>query len=482
MISSRLDGELVLGPRSAGSAGVGRVPLEGATLLVDPAEPGLLGQLTIFDDGLSKPLIDALWWHEDPGIDASTLLLPPPRADRSLAAAHALSSLLHVGVLFWLESWSPDDLDPVLLDLEVGQSTASATLVADGEEIARSRLIPRIPDLLGLAERIRGREAPVAPPTAALVRQALSTTHDLMTENDPGFDDVEHELELAVMLAAADQPWLDWDDRSSLFEIQRQLLGGRTLDRALSADAVSDDNTTASVGRTSVDWLQIPRGLLDTAESTVSWTLDRRAGSVNISVKASERWSTTGAPDRGLLAFRVVATDGAVVGVGPLSYARSDGAFVGSCRVDEVNRIQIDVFDPALIRPPRIGPAAAVATAERWAARAVSLLRLSLAADRADEARRASDLEQTLQLLQYAARLAESATNRAPTDWQPALQARQIQLLDCLHALASIEGRSFVQRRAAATIARLGRQPSGGTPTVALTATEWALVARLPAG
>ena len=478
MITISRDGDLVLGPVSAECAGVGRVAMDGAILVIDPAEPSLVGSLTIFDETLVASTLDSVLWHRDPGIDPSIVLLPAPGQDDDCRPSPALTRLLRLGELGWLESWSPDALDPVLLDLEIGRAAAEADLAVDGEEIAHERLTARISELLTLAERIRGPETlPTHPAVRKLVRDALRLSYESMTPTDAWFDDIEHEHELAAMVTAAGEGPLDWDDRRLLPDISTVLLETRALARAEHADATGHDrNRTTLSGHSSVDWRQVPRGLLDTAESTIAWDLDVRAGSIEVSVKAANRPPSRATIGQGQLAFRVLAPDGSLLGLGPLTLVAAEGALVGRSRVAETTQLEVDVFDPRLIQPPRVGPAAAVAAAERWSARAISLLRIAVGAGLADS------LDRSIELLQYAGRMTELATSRAPADERQQLRGRQAQLLNLVHALAVQEERHVLQRRAANTLTRLGYPARDLRPAAELTATEWAAVAAADSG
>lgn len=464
MIESRLDDGLIqLGPRSAGCAGTATVELQDALVRVDPAEPGLLSSVTAFDRESAVPVADMLFWTEDLAQDASTVLLAESGPHAVVTPKSLLGTVLRIGLARWLEVYSPDDLDQFWLDLEIGCGVAEAKeIVASAEDLVRERLTGHADQLLEHAERFRAAPGLVPAPLSQLVLRGIDIVSALLPAHDPRLAELEHAAELSMALERFGSPRLDWDAALS------DLLPRRVLLAANHAGAGNETGPDVVDGQASVDWLQAPRGVLDSAEATIEWRLDRRQSTIEVEVLAGPR----AAAYAGVLAFRVLTPTGSLLATGPLALTADATAFRGSARISDAERgLVVDVFDPDGAGYARIGPAAVAAEAERAAARAVSLARLVLGAGEPARARPALDL------LQRASRLYSSAAEMSGPDWRLGLLEGQLQSLQVLHRVAMATGQEGVRSRTEAALSRRGRAPYGQLEDE-LTAAELEFLAR----
>ena len=361
---------VLVGPPPAGPAGTSIVAVPGGYVVVDPADPDGPLHAVLDDPGEALPAVAALFGPDvaetvadlaagaaEGAADPRTVEVRPGPLDTAVRT---------VGLCRWLAHHSPDALPEALLDIEWGVTGTADELSDVTADEAAARLAARAADVVELARLLREPDLP-APPAglAELVARAVEAAGEVVPLGDPVAAVLLHEQELTAALDRLDLPAgpRTWDDLAALPGI-----GSRALQGAI--DMGPRDATTEQRG--SVDWLLVPRGVLDTAEDTVVWTM--RGHDLEVSVRAA----ATGPDHRGL-AFRVYAPDL------PLPVARAalrrsaDGrTFTGRAglRPGTPGPLVVDVYDTVHPRPARRGIAAEAARAVRWATRAVTLVRL----------------------------------------------------------------------------------------------------------
>lgn len=363
----RVAEDLVLvGEPPAGPAGVGIVAVPAAEIHVDPTAPdgppyAVVHDVDEAEHALSRvyglPVADAFGRLAD-GETAIAAVEPTP----DTTAFHTL------GVLTWLAQWSPDLLPAGLLDLEAAV-TALALDDAVADHLLRSaeeRLTRRADLAVTLSRRLRDGAAEPPPGLPDLVATAVRELRGLLAPDDPYHDDVEHEAELpAALRTFGVGTVLDWAALAELPEV-----GARTLAGAVHMGPEVDRGAELF---DSVDWHQVPRGLLDSGEDTVRWSL-RNGPEVTVAVRAA-----AGAGHSERLGFRLYATGRPLpLACGSLRRSPDGAEFVGSAPVfgPTSGPLVLDVHDTLDPRPPRLGTNRLTASAMRWAARGVTGLRL----------------------------------------------------------------------------------------------------------
>jgi hypothetical protein len=352
---------VLIGPPPAGPAGVSVIGIEGGDVHVDPAAPDETLHVVLHEPALAAPAVAALY---GPAVAAAVGELGD---DALIAAAEPGpldAPLRRLALCRWLATQSPDQLPEPLLDIERGVAGAAAELAEDLTEEATQLLIARAGLIARLSRQLREPDMPEPPVgLAALLIDAVPAALEVVEVGSATYGELEHEQELAVAVRHLGLPSLTWDDVAAL-----PLLGGRTLAGARHAGDDAEDVEQ----RASVDWLQVPRGVLATDEDTVRWT--RSGPEVTVSVRAAH-----GAPDYAGLGFRVYAEGMPLpVARGVLRRSRDGVLFAGSAPLPDstVAALTVDIYDRTDTRPPRLGVTATVARAQRWATRAVSLVRL----------------------------------------------------------------------------------------------------------
>ncbi|MCD2187849.1 hypothetical protein [Actinomycetospora soli] len=355
------DRTLRIGRPPAAPAGHCLVCLAGVDLLVDPTDPEGPPFLTVWEPTVAEPaLIELL--GERSAQDA--LGLGP--AERTVVVARRgelADGVTRVAVLRWLGAASPDPIAEEVWRVETALAVLAVDEVMAPElvEQARQDLLASGPAVARWSAQARDRGA--AGPWADLVREAVPAALAEADLDDPDgavAADLRHEDELAPV-AGEETAFRVPDDLS--------VLADRALPLAVHAGAPTAGRRTASV-----DWRQVPRGLLDPGEDTVEWAV------VGNSLQVSARAAAAANPG-GRLAFRAYERGN------PLPVARGllrldGGTWVGEAtlladtpRADPA-ALEIDVADADRARRPRLGRAARRARAERWAARGVTALRL----------------------------------------------------------------------------------------------------------
>lgn len=383
----RAAADLVLvGESPAGPAGVGIVAVPAAEIHLDPTAPDGPPYAVVHDVHEAEYALSRVYGRGvveaaeqlDDGETALVAVEPTPDS----AAFHTL------GLLTWLRQWSPDLLPVGLLDVESAVTAlALDNVVADHlRRAAEDRLARRADLAVALSRRLRDGAAGPPPGLSDLVATSVRELRGLLAPDDPYHDDVEHEAELAGALerlgvgGVLDWAVLDWTALADRPEVGvRTLVGAVTL----GPPSRSADDGTERVD--SVDWHQVPRGLLDSAEETVRWSL-RDGPEVTVAVRAA-----VGAGPSERLAFRLYAAGRPLpVACGPLRRSADSAEFTGRAPVlgPTAGALVLDVHDTLETRPPRLGPNRVMAGAMRWAARGVTGLRLGDGSPAADEVAR----------------------------------------------------------------------------------------------
>lgn len=352
---------VLVGAPPAGPAGVSVIGIEGGDVHVDPAAPDEALHAVLHEPAAAAPAVAALF---GPAVAAAVIELDDDAVTVAADPGPLDAPLRRAALCRWLATQSPDQLPEPLLDIEGGVAGSAPELAEDVAEAAGQLLVARADLIARLSRQLREPDLPDPPVgLAPLLAEAVLAALEVVTVGTATYAELEHEQELAAAVRHLGLPPLTWDDVSAL-----PLLGGRTLTGAQHAG----DDAPDVEQRASVDWLQVPRGVLATDEGTVRWS--RSGPEVTVSVRAAHD-----APDYAGLGFRIYAE-----GM-PLPVARGvlrrtlDGArFAGSAPVPDgaVADLTVDIYDRTDTRPPRLGVAATVARAQRWATRAVSLIRL----------------------------------------------------------------------------------------------------------
>lgn len=370
-------GAVLVGALPAGPAGLGVVGMPGAVAYVDPADPERLAHAVLHDPDRALPAVAAV--YGDAVARAVAAAGPSPVEVATLDAPGA-ELVRRAGIADWLRTCSPDLLPDPLLEIQIGIAAADPDLDTGEEDSAVELLRRHAVRIVRTVQRVRDpdRRGPgmgaVPAGLAELVATAVDAAASVVGIGTRVHADVEHECELLAAVRSFDLPVsaLSWADLVDL---------PQTADRRPAGAGHAGQSAPAA--RASVDWTQVPRGVLATGEDTVEWAVSD--AELVVAVQAA-----AGAPDSRTLAFR-----GYVPGR-PLPVSRGmlrrtgDGArFTGRARLSDGVRpsdpLVVDVYDVQSRLPPRIGVEGVAAKAERWAVRGVTLLRIGVAADDADQ-------------------------------------------------------------------------------------------------
>ena len=363
---------VLIGPPPAGPAGTSVVGVPGGYVIVDPADPDGPLHAVLDDPDEALPAVAALFGPAVVEVVAD-LAAAGGEAGRAVdpRAVEAVPGPLddavrRVGLCRWLAHHSPDGLPEALLDVEWGVAGAADGLSPATADEAAARLAARAADVVELSRLLR--EPDLSTPPAGLpglLTRAVVAAGDVVALGDPVRADLEHERELGAVLGRLGLSGgaRTWADLAALPVIGSRALQGAT---DMGPDAPEEER------RASVDWRLVPRGVLDSAEDTVVWTV--QDDDLTVSVRAA----ATGADHRGL-GFRVYAA-GFPLPVARAALRRSpDGrAFTGRVRLrpGTVGPLDVDVYDTTSPRPARLGIVGTAARAVRWSTRAVTLIRI----------------------------------------------------------------------------------------------------------
>ncbi|MFC1431032.1 hypothetical protein ACEZDB_10250 [Streptacidiphilus sp. N1-3] len=260
----------------------------------------------------------------------------------------------------WLERWSPRPLDQGLLDLEIGTLLWEvADLVPDAGVSGRERL-----------EGVAGR-----------LDALLDVVDDFQAAPLNALDSIIVER-LTGAAQAADE-FLAGHPLHPGFAARARLAARRSAEGAQLAEQLRAGRIPSyeALGRTgqatSVDWVQVPPGVLAPEDNTVEWSWTGTPEAATLTVRVP---TLRGAEPGDGFAFRVYRPGEPLpVAVAELHYG--ENRLVGTARLPESAAgdpaaLTVDVFHTRLVGPPRTGRAAEYAAAERQAVRNLGRLRL----------------------------------------------------------------------------------------------------------
>ncbi|MEV7325263.1 hypothetical protein [Streptomyces sp. NPDC093970] len=326
-----------------------------------------------------------------------------------------------MATLLWLSRWSPAELDGELLDIEAGSLLGSLTEVMDdAEDLARVRLARCAPRLVRLATTVLSeRPLPGEAWIAELLTDALEHAEDLL---------IDHPLHPRILELADHARRRDPRPRHLQEELDTELR------RLLHPSLAIRGHTHQQGWHTSdADWAQLPPGILDSAEGTVRWQVTDSTLTVKVSGGPS-------APPDTPLAFRAYSPGSPLpVALGRLTARplRSGLSWEGGAPLSRplsAAQLAVDVYHPHHVGPPRLGPAAVQAKAERQAVRYLTQLREHIARQDSHELGRWADIVSADTSVQYAA-LAPSSGTR-PRGSSEALTNRMAGLVQAARAAA----------------------------------------------
>jgi len=271
-----------------------------------------------------------------------------------------------MATLIWLSQWSPEPLDPDLLDIEAGSLLGSLTEIIDeAREFAGDRLGRAAPRLVSLAANfLSERPLPGEAWVADLIADALEHAEDLLPD---------HPLHPEICR------WADIGRRRD--PRQRRLheeLDAELLQLLSAVQPVRGQTYQRGWHTADVDWAQVPPGMLDSGEETILWQINSSTLTVQVRGRAS-------APSDAPLAFRAYSPASPLpIALGQLAARPVRNGLIwqgmGPLRRDipEADLV-VDVYHPHYAGTPRIGPAAAQAKSERQAMRYLAQLREHIA-------------------------------------------------------------------------------------------------------
>ncbi|MEU6279452.1 hypothetical protein [Streptomyces sp. NPDC047028] len=284
-----------------------------------------------------------------------------------------------MATLLWLSRWSPVALDGELLDIEAGSLLGSLTdVVDDAEDLARVRLARCAPRLVRLATTVLSeRSLPGEAWIAELLTDALEHAEDLL---------VDHPLHPRIFELAEQARRRDTRPRHLQEELDAELRRLLQPSLAIRAQAHQQGWHTSDA-----DWAQLPPGILDSAEGTVRWQVTDRTLTVKVSGGPS---ASPEAP----LGFRAYSPGSPLpVALGRLvpRPLRNGLSWEGGAPLDRplpTDGLTVDVYHPHYVGPPRLGPAAEQAKAERQSVRYLTQLREHIARQDGHELNRWADI------------------------------------------------------------------------------------------
>ncbi|MFJ8942039.1 hypothetical protein ACIRG4_01905 [Streptomyces sp. NPDC102395] len=392
-LTVRIDtvGTVRLGPRPSARPFHAPLALAGGTLCVDPFAPDAPPYAEVDD------LDEAAGWLEGVygahALDAAREALagaregsvsrqdPVDATVRSAVVAWAPgprhTSVARLATTRWLGAWSPERLDPALLDLETGGLLWDLDgLVPDAPGQARACLAGSAGRLSALAGRLRRRSPEQV--SDGLVAEAV----------------MDSVLAAACLLDGHEH-------HARLLELAREEAALRESGQRMAAseETVLAAFRTESAGRGgerlgSVDWDQVPAHVLNTAENTVRWsTAPGPDGSRVLQVEVEAASRTVRADGLGFRAYHpelpLPVALGRLAGPSEPGGTTLHGEAVLSPAADALDAadIVVDVFDASMVSRPRLGRAAVRAAHERRAVRRLTALRRHWAARDGDALR-----------------------------------------------------------------------------------------------
>ncbi|CAM2745065.1 hypothetical protein [Skermania piniformis] len=327
------EGAQIIGPGAGPAASVRVFLAGGVSVVLDPLRPRvpLLVEFPDADEQAELVLRELLG-------DATADFRSVGTRELDLPSGDWWWGVVEWARVEWLAIWSPNRLDPQLLDIDRFRCAARAGDLADPdrcEELAAAAAEP----IRMLAERAAGgRLTPVA---ALAVRAAVEAARDHL----PG-------IELPDPWPESNgEPAPDRPVRARLWDVVRAV--ARQGQAATLGESGREPPDSVAVRRSSADWRLIPPGIVDLAEDTI---VARAAGdSIEITIPALGGAARRLDPDvdDGYLMARVVGTDAMPIGQCALYPDRTIAEYRGRAVLDRPSS-GTDVIDVFLVSNPRL--------------------------------------------------------------------------------------------------------------------------------
>lgn len=351
---------------------------EGLVLLGDPAPPGPLTASLLVDGGvLTVDMLDPTgtpavivadvqagrrWLDDALGAQVGRQVQAAARGDApttvTTTPAAVWTHAAELAIARWVLRWHPGTRatpvpDRALLDLQIGHLTFLAdTVVGDEYDLAVALIEPHLDRLAREVES--GLTHPPADSAEdrvqRLLREVLDTALHLV-DTDPGMH--------ARLIGLVDALEL------------REIVEQDFADRVVEASKIPIVNAK-DFG--SLDWEQLPPRVFRTDEGTVTWEVNNGAVTVEVTGvldPAAVRGLRVRLYTPGRL-VPVAVADLSVEGTGDTAVAYAELPLPPTT---PRRGLLVDVYDPSLARPVRLGTAARYAAAERQAVRVVAGLR-----------------------------------------------------------------------------------------------------------
>ncbi|RRD04540.1 hypothetical protein EII34_09535 [Arachnia propionica] len=402
-------GAVMIGEEPVAPAGAVTLDIFGATLELDPSRPDRLPSCLVADPGLAVPVLEQLYGN---AVADEVLERALHRDDTHVTcpvvAQPSLALLIRLAENRWCQRNAALPLDPALLLLE------EMTLLAELRGIVETDddWLSDLQQLLGalMSRPVAVGAAMAQPAVRALLTRALDL---LIAETSPLSD--AHAT--AVTWAHGIESEASTPRSTGVVDWAGQL----RPELALAAGGAT------VVGTSTVDWQDIPLGLVSRREGNVSWQVEQGDGSGRVTVTVEgtgEVFRLLGAapnPPGGML-FDVLAPGWPMpIATGGLTRSDDGGPWSGVAelsgeQVALANRLvgdgaRLDVRVRGAGPSPQRNPL--VAEAERWCARAVCALRLrNVVADLDLLGSAEAALEQAMGLWALAERPAEHDATR----------------------------------------------------------------------
>ncbi|GAA4815975.1 hypothetical protein [Streptomyces ziwulingensis] len=275
-------------------------------------------------------------------------------------------SLVRLAMTRWLGDWSPDGLDPVLLDLEAGGLLWDLDGVVPGAVALARKCLTRSADpLLELAERLRHWTPEQV--SDGLVAEAVL---DSVLAAACLLEGHRHHPRLLALAR----------EEASVRASGARLSGPESRVPALArVETAAQDSAE---GTSSVDWEQVPARVLDAADNTVRWRTVRGTADgdlLQVTVRAAPR--AVRVEGLGFRAYHPRLPLPVALGRLHRPAEPGDPTLRGEAVLSPLMRaldaagLVVDVFDAAMVSPPRTGRAALRAVRRRRAVRQLTSLR-----------------------------------------------------------------------------------------------------------
>lgn len=256
-------GAIRIGPYSTFPAGLARVNLPGATMLVDPMTPHCPPTLEVSDAAEAAELVSALF-----GASVSENILgldryldTAPVAEPAGVLSPRLQDLQTLGHLIWLAQTAPWPLPSAVLVGElINAMDVCLDLLEDPETVRQAMTNETAPMQSALAAAMAGR---LPLPVITLLRAACGSVARALPLTDPRQSQLSEMLEMASSPATHESPTGP----------NQVLVEACTPAAATHAGAVDG---TLYTGSTTAEWSRNLAGLISRNENTVTWTVEAR--------------------------------------------------------------------------------------------------------------------------------------------------------------------------------------------------------------